>query len=250
MYKLLRRISSSFFPRPDRPWNEDATSNAPQIGQKRRLSSTEPDEGPSASSTLKKRRGDTFESTGGLPPPPESPTRPGRETEEVKEVTEGVRDVELDEEAVPTEPSTPTPEEAAAVPLPESPSGIQFVHDPADALEDAPSDGSSAGDAEAIKPLVTTAEEPESMPLVEEVVAVDAVEVNASEEEEQESPGPSTVAEKQVEEEEEEIPGLTAASSQTDGSSAPATPSVSSSRDATPSIAAPTPAVPAIPIAI
>ncbi|KAF9450042.1 hypothetical protein P691DRAFT_758559 [Macrolepiota fuliginosa MF-IS2] len=41
MFSLIRRISYSVIPRPDRPWEDDPTSNAPNTRRKRRLSSTE-----------------------------------------------------------------------------------------------------------------------------------------------------------------------------------------------------------------
>ena len=62
MFKLLRRVSSSLYKRPDRPWSEDgifiyilpcitslnahsaATSSAPTIGRKRRVDDDEDDE--------------------------------------------------------------------------------------------------------------------------------------------------------------------------------------------------------------
>ncbi|KAI0922538.1 hypothetical protein AcV5_009483 [Taiwanofungus camphoratus] len=115
MYKLLRRISSSFFPRPDRPWSEDATSTAPQIGRKRRLSTTEPDE---PSPLAKKRRDEPGGVSEDEPQRETSPCRPGKETEGVKEVTKGVRDVEL--EGGKTSDSS-AHADAAAIPLPESP---------------------------------------------------------------------------------------------------------------------------------
>ncbi|KAF9806753.1 hypothetical protein IEO21_08562 [Rhodonia placenta] len=120
MYKIIRRISSSFFPRPDRPWSEDATSNAPQIGRKRRLSSTEPDP-DGEPSVAKKPRGDSADASEDASQREESPARAqGQETAEVKNVTKGVRDVELEESKA--EVSEPVADaDAAAIPLPESP---------------------------------------------------------------------------------------------------------------------------------
>ncbi|KAH9921788.1 uncharacterized protein B0H18DRAFT_1121246 [Fomitopsis serialis] len=111
MYKLIRRISSSFFPRPDRPWSEDATSSAPQIGRKRRLSSTEPDSEPSA----KKQRSESVDDSQATRE--ETPVRTGREAEEpeVKAVTKGVKEVELEDKPAASAAT------AAAVPLPDSP---------------------------------------------------------------------------------------------------------------------------------
>ncbi|KAI0772845.1 hypothetical protein BD413DRAFT_430483, partial [Trametes elegans] len=123
MYKLIRRISSSFFSRPDRPWSEDATSTAPQIGRKRRLSTDEAEERETTPST-KKHRAESEVVTEGERE--QSPAHRSKETEEVKEVTEGVREVELEDgkatAALPTEGDADSKtEEAAAVPLPDSP---------------------------------------------------------------------------------------------------------------------------------
>ncbi|KAI0733284.1 hypothetical protein C8Q72DRAFT_751501, partial [Fomitopsis betulina] len=114
MYKLIRRISSSFFPRPDRPWSEDATSSAPQIGRKRRLSSTESEPEPAA----KKQRSESVDVSAKAQAREETPVRVGNQTEEpeVKAVTKGVKEFELEDK-----PAAST-EVAAAVPLPESPS--------------------------------------------------------------------------------------------------------------------------------
>ncbi|PFH53441.1 hypothetical protein AMATHDRAFT_1105 [Amanita thiersii Skay4041] len=55
MFGLIRRLSHSVIPRPDRPWEDDPTSNAPHKARKRRLSASEQDDAsfgaPSASST-------------------------------------------------------------------------------------------------------------------------------------------------------------------------------------------------------
>jgi len=113
MYKLIRRISSSFFPRPDRPWGEDATSTAPQIGRKRRYSSTEPDDDESTSA-LKRHRLDTID-------PEQDASRP-EEGEGVKEVTKGVQGVEIEAGGKTTETTSDIPAvAAAAIPLPDSP---------------------------------------------------------------------------------------------------------------------------------
>ncbi|KAI0657459.1 hypothetical protein C8Q70DRAFT_934826 [Cubamyces menziesii] len=146
MYKLIRRISSSFFPRPDRPWSEDATSTAPQIGHKRRRSIDEHEERETTPSAKKQRAESEAapESERG-----QSPEQPAKETEEVKEVTKGVRKVELEDgktctaESVEAESQAQTgAEEAAAVPLPDSPE-----LKPADDTQDAEGEV----DAEAVK---------------------------------------------------------------------------------------------------
>ncbi|KAI9056356.1 hypothetical protein FKP32DRAFT_1682316 [Trametes sanguinea] len=125
MYKIIRRISSSFFPRPDRPWSEDATSTAPQIGRKRRLSTNEDEERETTPSAKKHRAGSESAPESARE---QSPSQPGKETAEVKEVTEGVREVELEDGKTPAPASVcdvPAEkagvEEAAAVPLPDSP---------------------------------------------------------------------------------------------------------------------------------
>ncbi|TFY54842.1 hypothetical protein EVJ58_g8621 [Rhodofomes roseus] len=133
MYKLIRRISSSFFPRPDRPWSEDATSSAPQIGRKRRLSSTEPDLEPSAkkqrsesadvSDSAQTTREDTprahREGDGGARaavPLPDSPIlQPTQEADEVKPESAEEKAEEPVAEATTTEQSPSAPEDAPAV---------------------------------------------------------------------------------------------------------------------------------------
>jgi len=104
MFKLIRRISSSVFPRNDRPWADDATSTAPTIRMKRKLSSVDMDLDTSVGSLSKKsRRGkdadpsDDEEPTSS--PVTSSPLLPRSSPppEEVKEVTTGVKEIELDQ---------------------------------------------------------------------------------------------------------------------------------------------------------
>lgn len=98
MFKVLRRISSSIYPRPDRPWSDDATSNAPSIGRKRRMNDEDADEQEMGSS--RKRRGqlerqDTSSSELGelgVKGIKGSEVDPG-----VKQVTRGVKEVELED---------------------------------------------------------------------------------------------------------------------------------------------------------
>lgn len=111
MFKFIRRVSTSFLPRPDRPWRDDATSNAPTIGRKRRFSFVDDDD-DSTSTSVKKSRGDTAQAEGSAPPIPAVSDK--TEGEDVKSVTQGVKDVELDEKS----DSSSGPEE---VPLPDSP---------------------------------------------------------------------------------------------------------------------------------
>lgn len=114
MFKFIRRVSTSFLPRPDRPWRDDATSNAPTIGRKRRFSFVEDDD-DSASTSVKKLRGDSVQAEGSTPPIVAVPDQ--KEGEDVKSVTQGVKDVELEDQKV---DSSSGPEE---IPLPESPGG-------------------------------------------------------------------------------------------------------------------------------
>ncbi|KAJ3781643.1 hypothetical protein GGU10DRAFT_366114 [Lentinula aff. detonsa] len=103
MFGLIRRISNSVFPRPDRPWDDDATSNAPKVGRKRRLSSTErdSDEDKDEQSRSKKHRGDTPQTPLELPEETAFDLKNTEHTsqvdsEGVKEVTQGVKAVELE----------------------------------------------------------------------------------------------------------------------------------------------------------
>ncbi|KAH9474820.1 hypothetical protein JR316_0013286 [Psilocybe cubensis] len=121
MFNLIRRISYGVIPRPDRPWEEDPTSNAPQTGRKRRLSSTERHSRDDADQANKKARGESAtpsvaDAEGSLIAAPQV------DTQEVKDVTQGVKEVDLDGKA-----SAPSAEEAASapenVPLPDAKSG-------------------------------------------------------------------------------------------------------------------------------
>lgn len=89
---------------------DPATSNAPQKGRKRRLSSTEREQDPDLEESSKKKiRG---ESTASSVPDVNDQQLPQVETEEVKEVTEGVKEVELaDSEQVVGPASVPLPED-------------------------------------------------------------------------------------------------------------------------------------------
>ncbi|KAF5350677.1 hypothetical protein D9756_008737 [Leucocoprinus leucothites] len=62
MFGLIRRISHSVIPRPDRPWEDDPTSNAPNTRRKRRISTTEyEDAGHEEQTRKKKLRGEDTE---------------------------------------------------------------------------------------------------------------------------------------------------------------------------------------------
>ncbi|KAF5384437.1 hypothetical protein D9615_003328 [Tricholomella constricta] len=112
MFGLIRRISHSVIPRPDRPWADDPTSNAPQKGRKRRLSSTERDHDIDMDESLKKKhRGESSAASELGEVAPEASSSQVESTA-VKEVTEGVKEVELADAT-----------DAAAVPLPEEEAG-------------------------------------------------------------------------------------------------------------------------------
>lgn len=113
MFKFIRRVSTSFLPRPDRPWRDDATSNAPTIGRKRCFSFVEDDDDDSASTSVKKLKGESTQAEGSSSSIPTDSDK--KEGEDVKSVTQGVKDVELDEKK---SDSSSGPEE---VPLPDSP---------------------------------------------------------------------------------------------------------------------------------
>ncbi|KAG1737516.1 uncharacterized protein EDB91DRAFT_1249641 [Suillus paluster] len=117
MFQFIRRVSTSFLPRPDRPWRDDATSNAPTIGRKRRFSFVEDDDDDSTSTGIKKLRGDSVQAEGSAPPIAAVPDQ--KEGEDVKSVTQGVEDVELEDKNKKVDTS-PGPEE---IPLPDSPGG-------------------------------------------------------------------------------------------------------------------------------
>jgi len=104
MFGLIRRISHSVIPRPDRPWADDPTSNAPQKGKKRRLSSTEPEPDADAEEAAKKKiRGESTASDAGSSQ---------LESKAVKEVTQGVNEVDLaDAEAAVAPEAVPLPDE-------------------------------------------------------------------------------------------------------------------------------------------
>lgn len=98
-----------------------ATSTAPQIGRKRRFSSTEPDDDEPSTSAPKRHRLDPTEAEQN---DPSSSRR--EEGEGVGEVTKGVQEVEIGKEMDssiidPKSSEVPAVAAAAAIPLPESP---------------------------------------------------------------------------------------------------------------------------------
>ncbi|KIJ16362.1 hypothetical protein PAXINDRAFT_132273 [Paxillus involutus ATCC 200175] len=121
MFGFIRRVSTSLLPRPDRPWRDDATSNAPTIGRKRRFSVTEHDDDDSASPTAKKAKGELGQLDAEAEPASTGEDTKGEATqaaegEDVREVTKGVKEVDLEDK----EGGSSRPE---GVPLPDSPCG-------------------------------------------------------------------------------------------------------------------------------
>jgi len=124
MYKLLRRISGSFSftSRLDRDRADDAV-NAPQIGQKRRMSD---DDDADAEGSLSKRSRNgaipeldeeeqtpikTHENSPETESEPPS-AGPANETEGVRQVTNGVKEVELEEDKAKSEGSAESSKDA------------------------------------------------------------------------------------------------------------------------------------------
>ncbi|PIL29043.1 hypothetical protein GSI_09091 [Ganoderma sinense ZZ0214-1] len=187
MYKLIRRISSGIFPRPDRPWSEDATSTAPQIGRKRRLSTPEPDGEHEREHTPASKKFRAESEADATPAPATPVPATETETEEVKEVTEGVKEVELEEkpsapegmkEKDEEEASSET-QEAAAVPLPDSPQLKATETEDADADGEADTDADAQGEVDAKAtaevPSATESKEKAEKPLAPTVVTDDEV---------------------------------------------------------------------------
>jgi len=144
MFKLLRRISVGAIPRPDRPWDEDPTSNAPRTTRKRRLSSAERDDADEGKAG-KKVRGDTASpSVADADATFLAPATPETDTREVKEVTQGVGEVELADRSEKVLVTDAAPE---TIPLPEENSG-ELDEPASDDVDDmaAPTDGVGVSD--------------------------------------------------------------------------------------------------------
>jgi hypothetical protein len=140
MIGLFRRISQSVIPRPDRPWEEDgapvnassqfhfhsltrdalptATSHAPKVGRKRRMSDEDDDAKDDDALLRKKAKPDS--STSADKPSESEPAVAQADSAEVKEVTKGVQEVELDDRAPVSPESVPLPDEEADGELDES----------------------------------------------------------------------------------------------------------------------------------
>lgn len=102
-----------------------ATSHAPTIGRKRRYSVTEQDDDDSPSSTAKKTKSDTVKpdtecDSASEGESPKEDAAPPIDGQEVKEVTKGVNEVDLEDKDEVEDRSSIRPE---GVPLPDSPSG-------------------------------------------------------------------------------------------------------------------------------
>ncbi|EIW79569.1 hypothetical protein CONPUDRAFT_166317 [Coniophora puteana RWD-64-598 SS2] len=159
MFKLFRRVSGSFLPRPDRPFPEDATSNAPTVGRKRRADDDEAE--PRASMSMKRSRPEsTLVDPASVALPPDlSPIEERKDGEDVKEVTEGVKEVEL-QDAAPVVAvagsSTDATEPTEDAPIADS--------EPTPMVTD-----SSAEGAEEVKETAVVVEEPEKIVAEEKV---------------------------------------------------------------------------------
>lgn len=161
MFNLIRRISGSVHPRSDRPWNDDPTSNAPTLRKRRRDSSEHVrDEEEEARKKRAKpvveeepREGLQGEILSAAGP---SATEPEKETPEVKEVIQGVQEVELEDKP------TTAPEN---IPLPaDEPDDLQ---DPA--TSPPPSD---KGDPVTVEPTSETAEKHEQADVLSSATTV------------------------------------------------------------------------------
>ncbi|KAJ6449706.1 hypothetical protein C8R47DRAFT_1171449 [Mycena vitilis] len=185
MFSLIRRFSGSVVPRPDRPWPEDPTSNAPRVGAKRRMADEDRDE-DDEQARLKKVRGATAESQGDAGEGSSTPLPQANETPDVKEVTAGVKEVELGEKPQAVPESIPLPEEKAGE-LESDASSTASTPPPAGEPSDAPDDGHSptivpetaSGDphasAEAVsEPAAVDAKEPQPPTDASDAIAVDA----------------------------------------------------------------------------
>ncbi|KAK2460774.1 hypothetical protein APHAL10511_007244 [Amanita phalloides] len=168
MFGLIRRLSHSVIPRPDRPWEDDPTSNAPHKPRKRRLSTSEQEDANSdrcthagrtdyaGGSATKRARGESVLSTGDVDefgglsesvPPPQSereqePSPPSSaveprpeqvETQEVKDMTQGVKEVELEDKD--SNSGDPAKEvEPESVPLPDEDEVDELADDDKDEM--------------------------------------------------------------------------------------------------------------------
>jgi len=139
MFKLFRRISYGVIPRSDRPWEEDPTSNAPRVRRKRRLSSTERD--PEEEQAHKKKaRGDSATPSVADAEGKSLVPTPQVDTQEVKDVTQGVEEVVLDGKDVGISSADVAAPET--IPLPDEKSGE--LNEPTSDATSSSSEASSA----------------------------------------------------------------------------------------------------------
>lgn len=172
------------FPRPDRPWSDDATSNAPTIGRKRRISSTEMDTDDDPNASLSKRpRGSRQQTEDEEEGPATQESSPAPPAEGVKEVTTGVKTIDLNskdpavsssvEESLPA--TSPAVSDPSQIPIPDTDS-VEGEEEDAkkDALSDEPP---AAAEIEESAEVVEKADA-----LAEGVMADPEVEVKSSKE--------------------------------------------------------------------
>ncbi|KAJ6591068.1 hypothetical protein DFH09DRAFT_192787 [Mycena vulgaris] len=113
MFSLIRRFSGSVIPRPDRPWEEDPTSNAPHVGRKRRMADEDRDDDDEEQSRLKKVRAAASDVQPDACESSSTPLSSAKESAAVKEVTQGVKEVDLEEKPLALPETVPLPEETA-----------------------------------------------------------------------------------------------------------------------------------------
>ncbi|KAG5644682.1 hypothetical protein DXG03_007982 [Asterophora parasitica] len=181
MFGLIRRISHSVIPRPDRPWADDPTSNAPQRGRKRRLSSTEREQDPDIEESQKKKiRGESTVSAASEAG--DATLSQQAESSAVKEVTRGVKEVELDDstDASKVEDGKEVAVAPEAVPLPEEDAGeldepeAAKATPPMEAQSDDNDDNASSVNEDSSVTAVNGAEEDAKAVVVEEHVDIPA----------------------------------------------------------------------------
>ncbi|KAF7366642.1 hypothetical protein MSAN_00922100 [Mycena sanguinolenta] len=181
MFSLIRRFSGSVIPRPDRPWADDPTSNAPRVGAKRRMADEDRDEDDEEQARQKKVRGPTNEAPADARESSSTPLPLANETAGVQEVTEGVKEVELDEKPQALPESIPLPAEKAGE-LDADASSTASTPPPADAPSEAqatdngPETAAESVSAEAVSEPAEAAASVDAQPSLDtpDVAAVDS----------------------------------------------------------------------------
>lgn len=156
-----------------------ATSNAPKVGRKRRLSDEDNEE---AQSSTKKLKGDS-------PIPTSSSEEQAPDSVEVKEVTEGVQEVALEDKDKKVPENIPLPDEDAAGELDESSASIASTPPP-EVSSDSEKETSAAETLPTRAPAEEAKDKPEPAEKLEsnsDPVSKDSVEQEEEEEEEKES---------------------------------------------------------------